>query len=102
VSYQSGIGPTGSTPERTAEYGFVGFTMSGRWPSWALRVRERRGDAGQPALARPIGCFRHGGYGGERRAGNFVAARDVIVDRNQIAHSPVGIELDRQCRRGRW
>jgi hypothetical protein len=34
------------------------------------------------------------GYGGERRQGRFAAARDVVVDANHIAHTPVGIELD--------
>ena len=94
VSYQSGIGPTGSTPERTAEYGFVGFTMSGRLAELGrfeyVNGAVMRGNR----LSRGHRVLVMWGYGGERRAGNFVAARDVIVDRNQIAHSPVGIELD--------
>ena len=34
------------------------------------------------------------GYGGERKNADFATARDVVIDRNQIAHTPVGIELD--------
>ena len=32
-----------------------------------------------------------GASGGSRR---FVAVRDLVVDQNRIAHTPVGIELD--------
>ena len=34
------------------------------------------------------------GYGGERKQAGFVAASDVVIDHNQIDHTPVGIELD--------
>jgi hypothetical protein len=34
------------------------------------------------------------GYGGERRRAGFQSARDVVVDRNRIENSAVGIELD--------
>lgn len=94
VSYQSGIGPIGSTPERTAEYGYLGFTLSGRLAELGrfeyVNGAVMRGNR----LSRGHRVLVMWGYGGERRVGNFVAARDVIVDRNQIAHSPVGIELD--------
>jgi len=35
-----------------------------------------------------------GYYSAERKPVNFVAARDLVVDHNQIDHTPVGIELD--------
>jgi hypothetical protein len=34
------------------------------------------------------------GYGGRRRGLGFSAARDLVIDRNTIDHSAVGIGLD--------
>ena len=95
VTFQAGIGPRGATPEGTAEYGFIGFTIGGRTallkpPFEFVRGAVIRGNQ-----------LRHGhrvlvmwGYGGERRRAGFQSARDVVVDRNRIENSAVGIELD--------
>jgi hypothetical protein len=95
VTFHAGVGPRGGTPEGTAEYGFVGFTIGGRMallkpPFEVVRGAVIRGNQ-----------LRHGhrvlvmwGYGGERRRTGFLAARDVVIDGNRIEHSPVAIELD--------
>ena len=95
VTFHAGVGPRGGTPEGTAEYGFIGFTIGGRLallkpPFEFVRGAVIRGNQ-----------LRHGhrvlvmwGYGGERRRAGFQAARDVVIDRNVIEQSPVGIELD--------
>ncbi len=100
VTYHSGIGPAGSpadkTPEGGAGYGYMGFTIGGRvtteltMPFAYVRgsvVRGNRLSYNQRVLVM-------WGYGGERRRVNFVAARDIVIDHNQIEHTPVGIELD--------
>jgi hypothetical protein len=38
------------------------------------------------------------GLGGDRKQVNFVPARDIVIDHNQIAHTPVGTELDANVR----
>lgn len=95
VTFHAGVGPRGDTPDGTAEYGFLGFTIGGRMarlkpPFELVRGAVIRGNQ-----------LRHGhrvlvmwGYGGERRRAGFQAARDVVIDRNRIEDSPVGIELD--------
>ena len=94
VTYQSGIGPSGPTPDRTAEYGYLGFTISGRVTEVGRFEYVRGAVLRGNRLSRGHRVLVMWGYGGERRHGRFAAARDVIVDRNRIAHSPVGIELD--------
>ena len=94
MSYHTSVGPTGSTAERTAEYGYIGFTTSGR-PAEMGRFEYARGAVIRGNhLSRGHRVLVMGGYGGPRRSLGFVAARDIVVDGNRIAHSPVGIELD--------
>ncbi len=94
TTFQSGIGPSGPTPERTAEYGYLGFTMSGRLTDLGRFEYVRGAVLRGNRLSHGHRVLVMLGYGGERRVGRFAAARDVIVDRNQFDHSPVGIELD--------
>jgi hypothetical protein len=94
VTYQSGIGPTGPTPDRTADYGYLGFTLSGRLAETARFEYVRGAILRGNRLTRGHRVLVMWGYGGERRQGRFAAARDVVVDANHIAHTPVGIELD--------
>jgi len=94
VTFHTGVGPSGPTPEGTAEYGYLGFTMEGRLASLGrfeyVRGVVLRGNR----LSRDHRILIRLGYRRESRRVGFVAARDVVVDRNQIAHTPVGIELD--------
>ncbi len=95
VTFHAGVGPAGPTPEGTAEYGYLGVTMAGRLTSLGqafeyLRAVVLRGN--QLSYGHRILVM--WGYGGERRRARSILARDVVVDRNRIAHSPVGIELD--------
>jgi hypothetical protein len=95
VSYQPGVGPRGDNPEGNAEYGLLGFTLSGALPLLPIRfpyaraaiVRANRLSDGHRIL-----CM--WGYGGARTDAGFVAARDLVVDRNRVERSPVGVELD--------
>ena len=95
VSYHAGTGPRGGSPEGGAEYGYVGFTVAGEMTNLPTRfeyvraivVRGNRLSYGHRILVM-------WGYGGERRRVTFVAARDVVIDHNQLEHAPVGIELD--------
>lgn len=95
VTFHSGIGPAGPTPEGTAEYGFIGFTIPtgpwtnlGRYPYVLGSVmRGNQLSYGHRILAM-------WGYGGTRKQLDFDAARDIVIDRNAIDHTPVGIELD--------
>ena len=95
VTYQTDIGPRGGSPEGNAEYGYVGFTVAGELTNLPSRfeyvravvVRGNRLSYGHRILVM-------WGYGGERRRVNFVVARDLVIEHNQIEHAPVGIELD--------
>jgi hypothetical protein len=94
VSYHTSVGPTGSTPERTAEYGYVGFTTSGRLAEMGRFEYARAAVIRGNHLSHGHRVLVMGGYGGPRKSLGFVAARDIVVDGNRIADSPVGIELD--------
>ena len=94
VSYHTSVGPTGATPERTAEYGYVGFTTSGRLAEMGRFEYARAAVIRGNHLSHGHRVLVMAGYGGPRRSLGFVAARDIVVDGNRIAHSPVGVELD--------
>jgi hypothetical protein len=102
VTYHAGIGPGGDMSERTAEgrapFGYMGFTIGGRVADprqlpirfpyvCATIIRGNHLSYGHRMLVML-------GYGGDRKPANFVAARDIVIDHNQIDHTPVGIELD--------
>src|SRR5207302_11221636 len=95
VTYQAGIGPRGGSPEGNAEYGYLGFTVAGeltQLPSRfeyvrAIIVRGNHLSYGHRILFM-------WGYGGARTPVDFVVARDLVIEHNQIEHAPVGIELD--------
>src|SRR5206468_9264270 len=78
------------------EYGYMGFTIASEMTPMTT-------------LAIPFeyvrGCVVRGnrlsyshrvlvmwGFGRERKRANFVAARDIVIDHNQIDHTPVGVE----------
>lgn len=94
MSYHTGVGPGGSTPERTAEYGLVGFTISGRAAEIGKFEHVRGAVIRGNQLSRGHRVLVMAGYGGPRKSVGYVAARDVVVDGNHITRSPVGIELD--------
>ncbi len=93
-TFQAHVGPTGPTPEGTAEYGYLGFTIQGRLTSLGRFEYVRGAVLRGNQLTRGYRVLVMWGYGGEPRRAGFVTARDIVVDRNQIAHTPVGIELD--------
>jgi hypothetical protein len=94
VTFHAGIGPSGPTPEGGAEYGYLGFTMEGRLTELGRFEYVRGAVIRGNRLSRGHRVLIRWGYRGERRRAGFVVARDVVVDQNQIAHTPVGIELD--------
>ena len=95
VTFHAGVGPAGPTPEGTAPYGYLGFTIAGRLTELSQRFEYVRGAVLRGnRLSHGYRILLMWGYGGERRSMPFAAARDVVVDRNRIAHTPVGIELD--------
>jgi hypothetical protein len=88
------VGPQGPTPEGGAEYGFLGFTVQGRLTG-AGRFEYVRGAVMRGnRLSRGHRILVMWGYGGERKRAPGPVARDVVIDGNEIAHTPVGIELD--------
>jgi hypothetical protein len=102
VTYHTGVGPAGGvsepTPEGTTPFGYMGFTINGsvadpkqvpiRFPYVrGAVIRSNHLSYGHRVLVM-------WGYGGERKQANFVAARDIVLDHNQIEHTPIGIELD--------
>lgn len=95
VTYHARIGPAGRTPEGNAEYGYIGFTISGRVTSSEIPVEYVRGAVIRSnRLSYGHRVLVMWGYGGERKRVNFVVARDIVIDHNQIDHTPIGIELD--------
>ena len=76
-------------------YGFVGFVMVGQITALPLHFPYVRAIVIRGNLLsygyRVLVMF---GYGGRQRRLEFTAARDLIIDRNTIDHSAVGIELD--------
>ncbi len=99
ATYHRGVGPAGNAPETTPEggapYGLLGFVITGRFASQpipfpsvrACVIRANHLSFGHRVLV----MF---GYGGAQKRIRNVAARDVIIDRNVIDHSRVGVELD--------
>jgi hypothetical protein len=95
VTFHAGVGPSGPTPEGTAEYGYLGVTMAGRLTSLGQPFEYLRGVIFRGnQLSHGHRILVMWGYGGERRRARSVVARDVVVDQNRVAHTPVGIELD--------
>lgn len=95
VTFHTGIGPSGPTPEGGAEYGYLGFTIEGRLTELGQRFEYVRGVVFRDnRLSRGHRILVQWGYRRPRRRAGFVTARDVVVDRNQITHTPVGIDLD--------
>ena len=95
VTFHGGVGPTGPTPEGNAEYGYIGFTMAGRLTELGRRFEYVRGAVFRGNRLswghRVLVMWR---YRPKQPPANAIVARDVVVDQNQIAHTPVGIELD--------
>ncbi len=99
ATYHQGVGPAGDGPEKTPEggapYGLMGFVITGVFASQpgafpyvrACVIRANRLSFGHRILLML-------GYGGRREKASFTATRDVIIDRNLIDHSSVGVELD--------
>jgi hypothetical protein len=101
TTFHKGIGPAGregeQTPERGAPFGMMGIAIAGRFAAQAQEIpfepvrgcviRGNRLSYGQRVLMM-------WGYGGERKKIAFVPIRDVLINDNDIAHTPVGIELD--------
>ena len=98
VTYHQGVGPAGAgeeTPEAGVPYGFVGFVMVGQMTALPLHFPYVRGIVIRGnSLSYGYRVLVMFGYGGRQRKLDFNAARDLIIDRNTIDHSPVGIELD--------
>jgi hypothetical protein len=94
VTFHSGIGPAGPTPDGTAEYGYLGFTVAGLWTKlgqWEhVRAAVMRGNR----LSYGYRVLIMWGYGGAHREAGFTIARDVVIDRNAFDHTPIAIELD--------
>ncbi len=96
VTYHSGVGPAGDTPEGNAEYGYMGFTIEGRITTLGIPFEYVRGcviRGNRLSYGHRVLMMR-GYYSAERKPVNFVAARDIVIDHNTIDHTPVGIELD--------
>ncbi len=97
VSFHAGVGPIGDTPEHTVPYGLLGFTVGGKMTAAYVRspfeyvracvIRENSLSYGYRIMVK-VGCS------AAFTKVNYVAARDVVIDRNSIDHSPVGIEID--------
>jgi hypothetical protein len=98
VSFHPGVGPVGDTPEHTAEYGVLGFAAAGAFDNLPLHFPQvtaavfRSND-----LAYGHRILVMHGYGGPRRRVPYYVAQDLVVDRNRIAHTPIGIETDPNC-----
>jgi hypothetical protein len=99
VTYHKGVGPAGvpgeDTPELGVPYGFVGFVMVGQITTLPLPFPYVRGIVIRGnSLSYGYRILVMFGYGGRRRGLGFSAARDLVIDRNTIDHSAVGIGLD--------
>jgi hypothetical protein len=95
VTFHGGIGPSGPTPESNADYGYVGFTMAGVLTELGRRFEYVRGAVFRGnRLSRGHRILIMWRYRPKQPPANAITARDVVVDGNQIAHTPVGIELD--------
>lgn len=94
VTFHSGIGPAGPTPEGTAEYGYIGFTVAGSWTKLGRYEYVRGSVMRDNRLSYGHRVLVMWGYGGARKELGFDIARDIVMDRNSIDHTPVGIELD--------
>ena len=95
VTFHAGIGPSGRSPEGGAEYGYIGFTIAGRLTELGRRFEYVRGVVFRGnRLSRGHRVLVTWRYGPKQPPANAIVARDVVVDGNQIAHTPVGIELD--------
>jgi hypothetical protein len=98
-TYHRGVGPAGyggeATPEGGAPYGFLGFAVAGRFASEpisfpyvrACLIRKNHLSFGHRILI----TF---GFGGARKKAPDVVAQDVIIDRNIIDHTEIGVEVD--------
>jgi hypothetical protein len=95
VTFHGGVGPSGSTPEGNADYGYLGFTMAGRLTELGRRFEYVRGAVFRGNRLswghRVLVMWR---YRPKQPPANAIVGRDVVVDGNQITHTPVGIELD--------
>jgi len=100
VTFQRDVGPAGDpdgeiSPERGMPYGIVGFVLSGQFANQQIRFPYALGAIlRRNTLSYGYRILVKWGLGGARQKVNFVAARDVIIDRNEIDHSSVGIVLD--------
>ena len=98
VTYHQGVGPAGAgeeTPEAGVPYGFVGFVIVGQMTALPLHFPYVRGIVIRGnSLSYGYRVLVMFGYGGRQRKLDFNATRDLVIERNTIDHSPVGIELD--------
>ncbi len=94
VTFHTGIGPAGPTPEGTADYGLLGFAMTGHWLDLGRFELARGTVIRKNVLSHGHRILAMWGYGGKRRTAEAPLFRDFVVDQNTIAYSPVGIELD--------
>jgi hypothetical protein len=95
VTFHGGVGPSGPTPEGNADFGYIGFTMAGHLTELGRRFEYVRGAVFRGnRLSRGHRVLVMWRYRPKQPPANAIVARDVVVDGNQITHTPVGIELD--------
>jgi len=109
MTFHRGVGPTGlgdvATPEGGAPYAPVGFPIQpvrqGIWTGEKYVTRELTGYEQVRGAVIRRNKMTHGyrvlvmyGYGGPRKEAGFVAARDIVIDHNEISHTPIGVEID--------
>lgn len=115
VTYHTNIGPRGYTEEKNREggspFGLVGYVVRGSLtpadnqseipvrPPKIVYTYVRGTEIRRNKLQHGYRILLMHGYGGPRTDNNHVSIADVVIDRNTIKHSRVGIELDQNVAR---
>lgn len=108
-TFHRSIGPRGSTtettPEGNATFSAVGFAIKGNYtPENTVDIKHTYPYVRGAVVRKNTLTYGHRvlmmfGYGGDRQTLSYAALEDLVIERNVIEDTPIGVELDANVNR---